>query len=268
MTSISNARIRPMAVAGTFYPSDPQELGAAVDGFVAQARVEAFPDAVAAIAPHAGYVYSGPIAGSAYRSIEAPLNEVSRVVLIGPSHRVAFHGIALSGYAAFQSPLGVVPIDQPTYTRLRELPFVMVKEEAHAQEHGLEVHLPFLQRVIKSDFALVPMVVGQATPDQVAAAIEAACEGQKTFVLISSDLSHFLDYATAQAKDTQTTEAIVAADLSGIAPDGACGAAAIRGYLATQGAANQRVEVLDLRNSGDTAGGRDRVVGYGAYVFH
>lgn len=254
-----------MAVAGTFYPNDPQQLNRLLDEYFG-AEVEDRQDAVAIIGPHAGLVYSGPIAGSAYNSARSAIEQAERIVLIGPSHRVGFHGVALSGYRWFESPIGALEIDQEAYDILKDMPGFTVREDAHALEHGLEVHLPFIQRVAKATAKLVPLVVGQVDDDQLAAGLDAIID-ETTFVIISSDLSHFHDYETARRLDAQTSQAIQEKRPDDIDGKGACGAAAIRGYLHTAASSNLGVEIVDLRNSGDTAGGKDRVVGYGAYVF-
>jgi hypothetical protein len=259
------AHARPAAVAGLFYPADPAELRSTVDQLLAEASPSSSPPK-AIIAPHAGYVYSGPVAARAYAQI-APLAEVvSRVVLLGPSHRVAFQGIAISAADTFLTPLGAVPIDTEALERLVDLPQVLLLETAHAREHSLEVHLPFLQRALRK-FKLVPLVVGEASPDAVAHVLERLWGGPETLIVVSSDLSHYHDYATARRMDQETSERIEGLSRLEIDDEHACGCRPVNGLLRAARSHGLRARVLDLRNSGDTAGPRDRVVGYGAYAF-
>jgi len=259
-----NRRIRPPAVAGSFYPDDPTALAAAVDAFLGPAPTgEAPPKAI--IAPHAGYIYSGPIAGSAYGRLRPVRNVVTRVVLIGPAHRVPVAGLAVSGADAFATPLGDVPIDGAARTAALALPAVEVSDEAHAREHSLEVHLPFLQRVL-ARFAILPLVVGDAEPDEVVAVLERLWGGPETCIVASTDLSHYHDHATAAAHDRRTAEAIVARAVARIGDRDACGARSVRGLLEVARRRGLGVRLVDLRSSGDTAGPQDRVVGYGAFT--
>lgn len=258
--------VRQAAVAGTFYPSDPFELRTVVREYVTSAPATRPGSAKAIIAPHAGYIYSGPIAGTAYQAIRDIASSIRRVVLLGPSHRVGFSGVALSTKTHFQTPLGEVELDQGTHNRLLTFPFVKEMDQAHAQEHGLEVHLPFLQELL-NDFYLVPMVVGDASTEQVAKVLESVWGGSETLIVVSSDLSHYNDYSTAQTLDENTSRAIVELDPESVTTDGACGARAVRGLLEVAKRKGMTCQLLDLRNSGDTAGDRTRVVGYGAYAF-
>ncbi len=188
--------VRSPAVAGMFYPDDPGELHAQVRSLLAEVAPEGQPPK-AIIVPHAGYIYSGPVAASAYARLRAARDTITRVVLMGPSHRVGFHGIAISGMDAFASPLGEIAVDQEAMNRVRDLPGVSLMEQAHAQEHSLEVHLPFLQEVL-DDFRLAPLVVGDAAPEEVGTVLEALWGGPETLIAISSDLSHYHDYRTAR----------------------------------------------------------------------
>lgn len=257
--------IRPAAVAGTFYPGEPRELSALVNDLLAPHR-SALPPPKAVIAPHAGYIYSGPVAASAYARIANGRDLIRRVVLMGPSHRVALRGIAVSTASAFATPLGPVPIDLEAVAELRTLPQVVVSEEAHRREHALEVHLPFLQLCL-GDFTLIPLVVGDAGTEQVDDVLERVWGGAETLIVISSDLSHYHDYQTARRMDRATSDAIAALDPSAIGYDQACGCNPILGLLRAARRHGLTVEIADLRNSGDTAGPRDHVVGYGAYLF-
>ncbi len=257
--------IRQPAVAGTFYPGDARELDSTVRDFLSGAGGNG-PVPKALIAPHAGYVYSGAVAAEAYARLAPAAERITRVVLIGPCHRVAVRGLAVSGAEGFATPLGTVPVDDAARTRALELPQVRVLDDAHAEEHSLEVHLPFLQ-VMLGDFSIVPLVVGQASTDQVAGVLEALWGGPETLIVVSSDLSHYLDYEAARTMDGETCRAIERLDAAGIGPEQACGRVPVAGLLALARRRGLRVATVDLRNSGDTAGTRDRVVGYGAWVF-
>ncbi|BAN68678.1 conserved hypothetical protein [endosymbiont of unidentified scaly snail isolate Monju] len=275
-------QIRMPNVAGMFYPAEPELLVRTLDEMLGRARVHVEPPPKAVIAPHAGYVYSGPVAASAYAALRPLAGRIERVVVLAPSHRVAFRGIAASTAEAFRTPLGDIPVDSeaieaatrlPGYPATRlpgypatRLPGVGYLDEAFEGEHALEVQLPFLQRVL-GDFRLLPFIVGDANPETVANLLDTLWGGDETLIVISSDLSHYHDYATARSLDERTTARIEALDLH-IGHDDACGSRPIRGLLLAARKHGLHAETLDLRNSGDTAGPRDRVVGYGAYVFH
>ena len=258
--------MRPAAVAGFFYPDNTRQLRAAVLDYVAQAKPEG-PVPKALIAPHAGYLYSGPVAGAAYAVLAPRRDAIGRVVLIGPSHRVGFAGLALPEASAFATPLGDVALDMAAIDRVRALPQVIMSTHAHRQEHSLEVHLPFLQETL-GPFELVPLLTGDATSSEVGAVIEELWGGSETLIVVSSDLSHYHDYATASRMDAATSAAIEALRDEDIADDDACGAVAIRGLLWAARRRGLHARTLDRRNSGDTAGPKDRVVGYGAYAFY
>ncbi|NIP95379.1 MAG: AmmeMemoRadiSam system protein B [Akkermansiaceae bacterium] len=261
---------RPPAVAGTFYPARPKTLRANLASFLADAAAgpEAAPPK-ALIAPHAGYVYSGPVAASAYARLSPLRDKVTRVVLLGPSHFVGFSGLAVPApeVTTFTTPLGEVPLDRPVIDDLlNTFSFVQARDDAHAREHSLEVQLPFLQETLDS-FSLVPLVVGFASPDQTAVVLEHLWGGPETLIVISSDLSHYHNYTSAQRLDRRTAEQIVSLDFEHLTPEDACGCHPIQGLLALAQRRGLTPELLlDLRNSGDTAGTRDRVVGYGAFA--
>jgi len=257
---------RPPAVAGMFYPSDPAELRAQVRGFLDAAAGDG-PRPLALIAPHAGYVYSGRVAGSAYARLTPVAHEIERVVLLGPCHRVPVQGLAASSAGAFSTPLGDVPVDRGGVESILDLPQVAIFDETHDQEHSLEVHLPFLQEAI-GPFELVPLVVGDATDDEVAEVLRRLWSGPETLVVVSSDLSHYLDYETARKVDHATSRSIEALEVDGLGPRTACGRIPIRGLLTEAKRRGLSVTTVDLCNSGDTAGPSDQVVGYGAYVVH
>ena len=251
-----------------FYPGTPAVLSAAVQGYLAESRPSpesaVLPKAV--LVPHAGYVYSGPVAAPAYRRLAAGRGKVRRVVLLGPVHRVPIRGLALPAADAFATPLGTIPVDTDAAARALDLPQVHRSEAAHALEHSLEVQLPFLQTVL-DDFRIVPFAVGDATAEEVAAVIDRLWGGPETLIVVSSDLSHYLPYANAQAIDRATARAILAlaTDLS---HEQACGATPVTGLALAAQRHRLKPELLDLRNSGDTAGDRDRVVGYGSFAFY
>lgn len=264
--------IRKAAVSGVFYPARPEALRAELAqlfGHVAQAKrpseIVTVPKAI--IAPHAGYMYSGPIAATAYATLHAAANTINRVVLLGPAHRVNLRGLAVSSAHAFETPLGPVPVDLAGVKRLLELPQVSVMDEAHQLEHCLEVQLPFLQHMLH-DFKVIPLVAGHATAAEVSEVIDAVWGGPETLIVISSDLSHYHDYNTAQAMDQATSHAIETLNATHIEAASACGFIPIIGLLATARKHHLSAHTLDLRNSGDTAGTKEKVVGYGAYVFN
>ncbi|MBL8471855.1 MAG: AmmeMemoRadiSam system protein B [Rhodocyclaceae bacterium] len=257
-----SSTVRPAAVAGLFYPSAIDELRRSVDGMLAKASrdTHGLPPPKAMVAPHAGYIYSGPIAAHCYSLLLAAAGRIERVVLFGPTHRVAVNGIALPDADCFDTPLGRVNVDMEACAQLKSMPQVLVYDPAHTWEHSLEVHLPFLQRTLGS-FNLVPLAVGHVDPDHVAAVMEALWGGKETLVVVSSDLSHFHPYHEAQVMDSASVAALVS--LGGpLNHEQACGATAINALLKVARHRSMRPRLLDLRNSGDTAGDRARVVGY------
>jgi len=259
--------IRPAAVAGTFYPQQAGALKAHLDDVLG--RVAADEGAVRPpkilIAPHAGYVYSGAVAAHAYALLKPFRDRIRRVVLIGPAHRVAVRGIAVPQVDAFWTPLGAVRLDGEAIARVAEMPQVLRSDSAHAWEHSLEVQLPFLQAVLQ-EFSLVPLVVGDASPRDVASVIDALWGGPETLIVVSSDLSHYLPYEVASRVDRHTVQAIVSGQ-GHLDHEQACGATPINGAMLCAARHGLRPRLLDLRNSGDTAGTRDRVVGYCAIAF-
>jgi MEMO1 family protein len=266
------SRVREPAVAGMFYPARATTLARAVDDLVAHPRVDpadALVEAInlkAIVVPHAGYIYSGPTAASAYRLLLARRDEIRRIVLLGPAHRVHLAGLAAPSVDAFRTPLGDVPVDRAARDVVVALPSVTVDDGAHADEHSLEVHLPFLQRVL-GDVAVLPLVVGRATAAEVADVLDALWGGPETLVIVSSDLSHYEDHESAVRHDTRTVEAIVNGDADSVSPYDACGAYPLRGLMLAAARHGVTPVVLDRCTSADTAGPADRVVGYAALLF-
>jgi len=257
---------RQPAVAGQFYPDQPDQLKIILQQMLQQAKSSNPRHVKALIVPHAGYIYSGPVAASAYQVLQAQADTINRVILLGPSHRVGFHGIATSSATAFEMPLGAIPIDRSAIDQISVLPQVMQNDQAHQFEHSLEVQLPFLQTVL-ADFTLVPLVVGDCPAQQVAEVLEALWGGDETLIVISSDLSHYHSYEVARQLDQKTSDSILNLQPEKINYDDACGRNPVNGLLVAAKQYGLEPSLVDLRNSGDTAGSRDQVVGYGAYLF-
>ncbi|HTQ76604.1 MAG TPA: AmmeMemoRadiSam system protein B [Burkholderiales bacterium] len=258
--------VRPAAVAGMFYPGDAARLNAELDELLdGVERFEprlAFPKAL--IVPHAGYIYSGPVAAAAYEELAPARGLVRRVVLLGPVHRVPVRGLALPESDAFETPLGRIPLDQAAARSLAGLPQVVRSGAAHAQEHALEVQLPFLQRMLGT-FSLVPLAVGMANAAEVAEVLERLWGGPETLIVISTDLSHYHRYEEARRIDAATL-ARIAAFVTDLDHDEACGATPLNGFLGVARAKGLAIRPVAACNSGDTAGGRDRVVGYSSFA--
>lgn len=266
MSLHSSNAVRPPAVAGLFYPADSSQLAQTVSDLLGDVRAAHAGVPKAVIAPHAGYVYSGPIAAHAYALLAPARGAITRVVLLGPTHRVAIRGIAIPGVGAFATPLGAVEIDRRAIDTIRAMPQIVVSDEAHALEHSLEVHLPFLQSVL-GEFRLVPLAVGHAEPREVAEVIEALWGGPETLIVVSSDLSHYLGYAEANAIDRDTCDAVLQLRTD-IDHEQACGATPVAGLALAARRKKLKPALLDRRNSGDTAGDRRRVVGYASFAFY
>ena len=259
--------VRTPAVAGMFYPDDANELRTMVRNFLNESKVSNEPIPKAIIAPHAGYIYSGPIAASVYARLAPAHDTINRVVLLGPSHRVPFTGFAATGMTHFATPLGTIQVDRQAINKITSFSQVSVLEQAHASEHSLEVQLPFLQEVL-DDFSLIPLVVGEASPEQIEPVLEKLWGGLETVIVISSDLSHYHDYETARKMDQLTSQAIENLSPEAIHHEQACGRNPVNGLLQIARRKKMHAKTIDLRNSGDTAGPRNQVVGYGAYVFN
>jgi len=257
---------RPSAVAGLFYADDPDRLRTQVSDLLAAvtASTKVMPKAL--IAPHAGYAYSGRVAAAAFATLRDSAQTITRVVLIGPAHYVHVRGIAAPTVDAFETPLGRVAVDLEALSTVADLRFVTRADAPHAREHALEVELPFLQTLLAS-FQVIPLVVGDATPQEVAHVLRRLWGGPETLIVVSSDLSHYHDYEVAQRLDAATAAAIEYGDWASLGPNQACGCLAVAGLLVEAGRRGFKIRRLSLCNSGDTAGSRDRVVGYGAWMF-
>jgi AmmeMemoRadiSam system protein B len=257
--------VRRAAVAGLFYPQEPAILQTQVKGYLEQAPVAVGPPPRALIAPHAGYIYSGPVAGSAYRQLAAlDHTRPYTVFLLGPSHRVAFHGVSVCAFDAYETPLGRIPVSPLAHTLAQQLGFL---PKADLQEHSLEVHLPFLQMSLPA-FELVPMVIGNASPWALAKVLAPFAHDPYNLFVVSTDLSHYHPYDEARAIDATANQAIPALDIQRMATEGdACGLIGVLALMDVARTAGWQGTLLDYRNSGDTVGPRDQVVGYGAYRF-
>jgi AmmeMemoRadiSam system protein B len=258
--------VRPAAVAGSFYPGDPARLRTQVMDLLAHAEDWPNSPPKALIAPHAGYAYSGQVAAAAFATLQDGRETVSRVVLIGPAHYVYLRGVATPAADVFGTPLGPVPVDVEALDKIADLPFVRRTDGPHAPEHALEVELPFLQSVL-ADFQLVPLVVGDAAPQDIADLLRKLWGGPETLIVVSSDLSHYHEYETARRLDLATATAIEHGEWQKVGPNQACGCLAITGLLIEAARHGLKACRLSLCNSGDSAGSRDSVVGYGAWLF-
>jgi AmmeMemoRadiSam system protein B len=258
--------IRPPAVAGLFYPAEPERLHTEVRHYLADATPGQVGKPKALIAPHAGYVYSGPVAGNAYAQLTGHGDEIHRAVILAPAHRMVFHGLARSSADYFRTPLGDIQVDQEAIALISDLPQVHLMDAAFDNEHSIEVQLPFLQETL-NDFRIIPLLVSDARPDEVEQVLERLWGGDETLIVISSDLSHYLDYDSAREMDREATAAIAAMEPAALNHHHACGRTPISGLLLAARRHQLQPTVLDLRNSGDTAGPRNQVVGYGAYAF-
>src|SRR5262245_36883870 len=258
--------VRPSAVAGQFYPGNADRLRKQVCDLLANIAmpIKNIPEAL--IAPHAGYVYSGASAAAAFATLRNGAQKITRVVLIGPAHYVDVRGIAAPTVDAFETPLGRVPVDKSALNAIADLPFVIQDDTAHAHEHALEVELPFLQ-VLLASFRVVPLLVGDVTPEEIAQVLSQLWDRPGTLIVVSSDLSHYHDYETARRLDAATAASIEHGDWANLDPHQACGSRAVAGLLLESGRRGLNIRRLSLCNSGDTAGSRDRVVGYGAWMF-
>lgn len=261
-----NGRVRKAALAGSFYPADRTELTRTLESLLSEARFQGSPPK-ALIVPHAGYIYSGSTAALAYAGLREKADKINRVVLLGPAHRVHTRGIAASSASTFETPLGPVDIDLPTIRRIASLPQVTISDESHAQEHSIEIHLPFLQSCLRR-FKLIPLVVGDASAEDVAEVLSLLWGGDETLVLISSDLSHFHEYGHAKKLDMKTAHSIENFNYGAINSQSACGCRPMNGLLKLAAQRDMKIQRLGMCNSGDTAGHKNRVVGYGAWSLH
>ena len=260
------ANVKAPNVAGRFYAADPEQLQVYIKRLLQAANGDSTSLPKAIIVPHAGYIYSGEIAANAYAELAANASVIRRVVLLGPPHYHPVRGVAAPEADGFQTPLGTVPVDKAAISIALGLPFVRRQAVAFEREHSLETQLPFLQSILPK-FSVVPLLVGNVSPPLIGTLLERLWGGSETLIVVSSDLSHYLDYDSACAIDKRTCTAIEALNTDMIDHDQACGRYAVNGLLYTARRRRLTVRTLDLRNSGDTAGSRDRVVGYGAWVF-
>lgn len=257
--------LRKPAVAGVFYPADATELATMVRTMLAHAKAD-YPIPKAIIAPHAGYIYSGPIAANAYACLGQAATRIKTVVVLGPAHRYLFHGLALPESTIFLTPLGQIKIASNVAAKITSLPQIKILEAAHLAEHSLEVQLPFLQTLLK-DFTLLPLVVGQTNPTEIAEVLDMVWGGPETLLIISSDLSHYYNYQTTKKLDQETSQAIMQLQPELLLEESACGKLGIQGLLQVAKKRGLKASLIDLRNSGDTAGPHKQVVGYGAFHF-
>ena len=259
-------RTRPPAFAGMFYSDKPQELAAAVKAYVVDASPTALPNPPkAVVAPHAGFIYSGPIAGTAYAALAARGGQIERIILVGPSHRVAFAGVATSGAGVFETPIGPVTVDRDAVASLVQAHLAREFEPAHENEHSLEVQLPFLKQIFPAA-SVVPLLAGDDDWHAVKEILATLWGGDETAIVVSSDLSHYHDYATAQKLDASTALSMERLAAGQVDHQQACGATGVNALLALVADKGLACATLDLRNSGDTAGPKNRVVGYGAFA--
>jgi MEMO1 family protein len=262
-----NQSTRPAAVAGAFYSNDATILKQDIADLLG--RVEDVESEIpkAVIAPHAGYIYSGKVAANVYAQFKTVQSSIKKIILLGPSHRVAFHGMAIPSVDYFATPLGKIKLDASLLATLKHFPHVIVSDQAHAEEHSLEVQLPFMQTVF-DEFELLPIVVGQIDPEAVADLLNNVWGEDDTLIVVSSDLSHFLSYDQAVSQDQKTTEMIRQFQYHTIKGEDACGCHPMNGLLCLAQQKDLKVRLLAQNNSGDTAGDKRRVVGYGGYGFY
>ena len=265
--------VRPPAVASLFYPGEAAELKQNLREMLDEASEAEDPNEdlpadqylKALIVPHAGYVYSGTTAARAYHLLRKNRDDFRRVIILGPAHRVWLEGIAFPGTDAFETPLGRIPLAKQQIRELLRFPEVQLRDDAHQDEHCLEVQLPFLQEIL-NEFELIPAVVGEISPDSLSGLLENLLEDPQNLLLLSTDLSHFHSYSEAQEIDQETAEAIETFEDDKILPEHACGTLPLRGLLRHARTQGWKIQRLGLCNSGDTAGSKDRVVGYGAWA--
>ena len=269
--------IRPAAVAGRFYAGHSQTLAETIhtllsnvaniqpqlESKVTSATHSLPPKAI--VVPHAGYIYSGQTAALAYAQLTEWKNTIKRVILLGPVHLVPVRGLALPEVDAFTTPLGEIKLDKAAIATIAGMKQVVISYPAHAQEHSLEVQLPFLQTIL-DDFKLVPLAVGDATPAEVADVLDILWGGSETIIVVSSDLSHFLPYTAAKVVDKSTVKTILNMQET-LTHHQACGSTPVNGLILAAKRHHLQPMLLDLCNSGDTAGDKSRVVGYASFAF-
>ena len=260
-------KIRKEAVAGTFYPYDALQLDVLVNTLLYEQETPNIPPPKAVIVPHAGYIFSGGIASSAYRKIKSADSIIERVVILAPCHRVPFTGLALSSADKWSTPIGEIEVDKTICEELAKLPFVDYNDEAHNDEHSIEVQLPFLKKTFNHNVKIVPILTCMTSLTEAVQVLEKAWGNEETIIIISADLSHFLTYDECKQKDDETIKAIKNLDYSNLENDDTCGLIPICALLEVANRKKMKVETFDIRNSGDTAGRKDSVVGYAAVGF-
>jgi AmmeMemoRadiSam system protein B len=259
--------VRPSAVAGYFYPSSEEQLIKIIKNYIEKANISIKSKPKALISPHAGYIYSGPIAAYGYKSIMPYYKDYDQIILLGPSHFEFVPGIATAPVDYFETPLGKIPIDKESIKKILPLPYVYQNMDAHKKEHSLEVQLPFLQYIFKEkEFKIIPIAVGKIQPKEIWEILN-ILYNEKILIIVSSDLSHYYDYNTAKLLDEKTANAIEELNPYQIHYEQACGRVPIQGLLLFAKQRNLTPIRLDLRNSGDTAGDKRQVVGYGSWCF-
>ncbi|MGD9638118.1 MAG: AmmeMemoRadiSam system protein B [Alphaproteobacteria bacterium] len=259
-------KIRKEAVAGAFYPYGPTELDALLEALLYQKELPDIPPPKAVIVPHAGYVFSGQTAAVAYRRLSSSDSITKRVVIFGPCHRVPFNGLALSSADKWETPIGEINVDTKTCQELNELEFVNYNDDAHNEEHSIEAQIPFIKKVF-NNVEIVPILTCMTSLKEAVAVMEKVWGDEETLIIISADLSHFLDYDACKQKDAETVKAIENLDYSDLDNDNTCGFIPICALIDIARRKKMKVETFDVRNSGDTAGKKDSVVGYASIGF-
>lgn len=259
-------KIRRSAVAGYFYPSNKEILIKQIKNFLENATLKFNYTPYALICPHAGYVYSGPIAGFSYKTLLPNKKNYKNIIILGPSHFEYVNGIAYISAEYFETPLGNAKVDLETLEKIKKLDFLVQNEDAHKKEHSIEVQIPFIQYIFQNDIPILPLAFGKISPEKIKILLETIWNPE-TLIIISSDLSHYYDYDTAKKLDKQTSDAILNLDSDAIQYEQACGRIGIQGLLMFAKEKNWKAYLLDLRNSGDTSGSKTQVVGYGAWSF-
>jgi len=255
-------KIRRAAVSGRFYPSDKLELSKIISSFMRKAVITNREIPKAIISPHAGYIYSGQIAAAGYKVLERP-NNIKKIILFAPSHFANFDGIVASNVDFFETPFGKIKVNNNSIERLEKKSLINVDNFAHEQEHSIEVQLPFLQYIL-NEFQIVPLLVSSNGFKNIPAIINELMD-KETLIVVSSDLSHYLPYEKAVITDKKTADHILNLEYDELSIDSACGIGAIKGLLLYTKIKHGKIDLIELKNSGDTSGDKSSVVGYGAF---